>query len=254
MCWDTKLISEHNAFPLVIVWVWQWGAWKPPRLQILWNLPLDSCLSYLHVLAESLTPQVADFLKSVTGQLPKLPTCACKNSPLTCACWHLLLDIISRFSKISHCRFAEIIFTAFIPFTNFFSPPVWTLPQICQCFHIISNSFFQPHVRMARNEVADLLKCLQETEACNNRLSQESERLEDFIRRKEESNKKKVEELKRKLLIAKERKEELERKVRKLTETKEILEAEGQELDQVPYYSYKNCHDTTRLEFHNLIV
>ena len=146
------------------------------------------------------------------------------------------------------------MFTAFIPFTTFSPPPVWTLPQICQCFHIIYNSFFPPHVRMARNEVADLLKCLQETEACNSRLTQESERLEDFIRRKEESNKKKVEELKRKLLIAKERKEELERKVRKLTETKEILEAEGQELDQVPYYSYMNCHDTTTLEFHNLIV
>ena len=107
---------------------------------------------------------------------------------------------------------------------------------------------------MARNEVADLLRCLQETEACNSRLTQESERLEDFIRKKEESNKKKVEELKRKLLIAKDRKEELERKVRKLTETKEILEAEGQELDQVPYYSYMNCHDTSTLEFHNLIV
>ena len=28
ICWNTKLISEHSAFPLVIVWVWQWGAWK----------------------------------------------------------------------------------------------------------------------------------------------------------------------------------------------------------------------------------
>ena len=73
---------------------------------------------------------------------------------------------------------------------------------------------------MARNEVADLLKCLQETEACNDRPSQESEKLEAFIRRKEESNKKKVEELKRKVLIAKERKEELERKVGKLTKNK----------------------------------
>ena len=65
---------------------------------------------------------------------------------------------------------------------------------------------------------------------------------------------KKVEELKRKLLTAKERKEELERKVRKLTETKGILEAEEQELNQVLYYSYMNFHDTTTLEFHNLIV
>ena len=184
-------------------------------------------------------PRFADFLKSTTGDLL---TCACKNPP----------PKISRFLKISHCRFTEIIFTVFIPFTT--SPPVWTFPQICHCFHIIYNSFFPPHVRMARNEVADLLKCLQETEACNDRLSQESEKLEAFIRRKEESNKKKVEELKRKLLIAKERKEKLERKVRKLTETKGILEAEGQELGQVPYYSYMNCHDTTTVEFHNLIV
>ena len=64
---------------------------------------------------------------------------------------------------------------------------------------------------MARNKIADLLKCLQQTEVCSNRLSQESERLEAFITRKEESNKKKMEELKRKLVIAKERKEELER-------------------------------------------
>ena len=23
-----KLISEQSAFPFIIVWVWQWGAWK----------------------------------------------------------------------------------------------------------------------------------------------------------------------------------------------------------------------------------
>ena len=28
MCWNIKLISEHSVFPLVIVSVWQWGAWK----------------------------------------------------------------------------------------------------------------------------------------------------------------------------------------------------------------------------------
>ena len=107
---------------------------------------------------------------------------------------------------------------------------------------------------MARNEFADLLKCLEETGACKNRLSQESERLEAFITSKEESDKKKMEELKRKLVIAEERKEELERKVRKLTETKGKLEAEERELDQILYYSYMNCHDTTTIEFHNLIV
>ena len=49
----------------------------PPSLQIFQNLPLDR---YLHVLAEIL-PQFADFPKSATGQLPKLPTCACRNFP-----------------------------------------------------------------------------------------------------------------------------------------------------------------------------
>ena len=58
---------------------------------------------------------------------------------------------------------------------------------------------------MAKNKIADLLKCLQETEACNNRLGQESERLEAMITRKEESNKKKMEALERKLLNAGER-------------------------------------------------
>ena len=49
----------------------------PPVLQIFQNLPLDS---YLHVLAD-IPSQFADFLKSATGQLPKLPTCACRNPP-----------------------------------------------------------------------------------------------------------------------------------------------------------------------------
>ena len=53
----------------------------PPQLQILWNLPLDSLLSYLYVLAE-IPPQFADFVKSATGQFAKLPICACRNSPL----------------------------------------------------------------------------------------------------------------------------------------------------------------------------
>ena len=54
----------------------------PPSLQIIQNLPLDSYLSYLHVLTEiPPPPQFADFLQSATGQLPKLPTCVCRNSP-----------------------------------------------------------------------------------------------------------------------------------------------------------------------------
>ena len=51
-----------------------------PCLQILWNLPLDSLLSYLYVLAE-IPPQFADFVKSATGQISKLPICACTNPP-----------------------------------------------------------------------------------------------------------------------------------------------------------------------------
>ena len=50
----------------------------PPGVQIFKNLPLDSYLSYLHVLADIL-PQFADFLKSATAQIPP---CACRNSPL----------------------------------------------------------------------------------------------------------------------------------------------------------------------------
>ena len=48
----------------------------PPSSQIFQNLPLDR---YIHVLAE-IPPRGADVLKSATGQLPKLPTCACRNS------------------------------------------------------------------------------------------------------------------------------------------------------------------------------
>ena len=42
---------------------------SPASLQIFQNLPLDSYLSYLHVLAEIPSPQFADFPKSATGQL-----------------------------------------------------------------------------------------------------------------------------------------------------------------------------------------
>ena len=66
---------------------------SPPSLQIFWNLPLDSYLHYLHVLAEFPPPQFADFLESATGQLPKLPTCACRNSPS---------PVFGDFPKICH--------------------------------------------------------------------------------------------------------------------------------------------------------
>ena len=76
-------------------------------------------------------------------------------------------------------------------------------------------------VRMAKKEITDLFKHLQETEECNNSLSQEGESLEALITRKEESNRKKMATLKRKLLKAKERKEQLWMKIKKLKEMKE---------------------------------
>ena len=91
---------------------------------------------------------------------------------------------------------------------------------------IIDPFLFPLQVRMAQNKITDLLKCLQEMEECNNSLSQESKMLEALIIRKEESNKKKMANLKRKLSKAKERKEQLQRKVKKLKEMKETLEAE----------------------------
>ena len=66
--------------------------------------------------------------------------------------------------------------------------------------------------------------------------------LEALIIRKEEGNKKKMAELMRELSKVKERKDQLQRKVKMLKEMEETLEAEEQELDQVPYYSYMNCH------------
>ena len=65
-----------------------WPNYPPPSMQIFQNLLLDS---YLHVLAE--IPPIADFLKSTTGQLFKLPTCACRNPPWPPVC---------RFSQICH--------------------------------------------------------------------------------------------------------------------------------------------------------
>ena len=74
----------------------------PPSLQIFQNLPLDSYLSYLHMLTE-IPPHFADFPKSPTGQLPKLPTCACRNSPQ--------LQIFSKSATL--CRFTEFCMQKF---------------------------------------------------------------------------------------------------------------------------------------------
>ena len=49
----------------------------PPQFA---DFPKSALDRYLHVLAE-IPPWGADFPKSATGQLPKLPTCACRNSP-----------------------------------------------------------------------------------------------------------------------------------------------------------------------------
>ena len=85
----------------------------PPSLQILWNLPLDSLLSYLHALAE-IPPQFADFVKSATGQFAKLPICACRNSPQLQIFWNLPLDSLLSYLYVLAeifppvCRFCEI--------------------------------------------------------------------------------------------------------------------------------------------------
>ena len=72
-----------------------------PSLQILWNLPLDSLLSYLYVLAE-ISPQFADFVKSATGQFAKLPICACTNSPSPSLqiLWNLPLDSLLSYLHV----------------------------------------------------------------------------------------------------------------------------------------------------------
>ena len=61
-------------------------------VQIYWNLhaelPPTRYADFLKICHWTVTymclqksPPFADFLKSATGQLPKLPTCACRNSP-----------------------------------------------------------------------------------------------------------------------------------------------------------------------------
>ena len=85
----------------------------PPSLQIFQNLPLDSYLSYLHVLA-GIPPQFADFPKSATGQLPQLPTCACRNTPP-----------IWRFSEICHWTVTEVTYMCL----QKFCPPFGDFPK-----------------------------------------------------------------------------------------------------------------------------
>ena len=63
----------------------------PTSLQIFQNLPLDRYLNYQCACTEISPWSLQIFPKSATGQLPKLPTCACRNFPLGC-----------RFSKICH--------------------------------------------------------------------------------------------------------------------------------------------------------
>ena len=125
----------------------------PPSMQIFSNLPLDS---YLHVLAEILPP-FADFLKSATGQLPKLPTCACRNSPPfadflksttgqlpklpTCACrippTHL--QIFQKSATL--CRFTEICMQKF--------PPICVKGIVGTSAIVISTTPWTQHISFA---------------------------------------------------------------------------------------------------------
>ena len=62
----------------------------PPGVQIFQNLPLDRYLGYLHVLADITPCSLQIYLKSATGQLLKLPTCTCRNSPPSLQIFHNL--------------------------------------------------------------------------------------------------------------------------------------------------------------------
>ena len=138
----------------------------PPSLQILWNLPLDSLLSYLYVLAEILpTPglqilwnlatgqfaklptctsrnfphQFSDFVKSATGQIAKLPICACRNfHPSLQILWNLPLDRLPKLPSL------QILWNLLLDLQLNVPPPLlqilWNLPTgqfaklpICAC-------------------------------------------------------------------------------------------------------------------------
>ena len=99
-----------------------------PSLQIFQNLPLDR---YIHVLAE-IPPLGADVLKSATGELPKLPTCVCRNYPpfanfpksvtghiVTCACRNSPPPVC-RFSKICHLTDTYMCLQKFPPGVQIF--------------------------------------------------------------------------------------------------------------------------------------
>ena len=101
-----------------------------PGLEIFWNLPLDSYLSFLHVLAEiPPPPEFADFLKSATGQLPRLPS------------WNIPLDSYLSYPHV----LTEIPSLSLQIFWNL---PLNQLPKLADmciarnfppCFHIFWN-------------------------------------------------------------------------------------------------------------------
>ena len=83
----------------------------PPRLQIFWNLPLDSLLSYLHVLADS-PPQLQIFWNLPLDSLLSYLHVLCRFLP-----W-----VADFLRSATHCRFAEICIQ--IPPLQIF----WNLP------------------------------------------------------------------------------------------------------------------------------
>ena len=90
----------------------------------------------------------ADFPKSATGQLPKLPTCACRNSPCslqifqnlpldsylaTCACRNSPPPVC-RFSKICHWTDTYMCLQKFPPwFADFLKSATGQLPKLPTC-------------------------------------------------------------------------------------------------------------------------
>ena len=123
----------------------------PSSLQIFWNLPLDSYLSFLHALSEiPPPPSLQIFRKSATGQLPRLPSW---NLPLD-RYLHMLSEIspICRFTKICHWTVTSVTYICLQKFPTWFgdfpksatvqlpkllicacrnSPPVCRFSEIC---------------------------------------------------------------------------------------------------------------------------
>ena len=135
-----------------------------PHLEIFQNLPLDSYLSCLHVLAE-IPPQFADFPKSATGQLPKLPTCACRNSPPSLQIFqnlpldsyrsylHVLagipphLEIFQNLSLDSYLSYLHVLAEIPPPFGDFLKSATGQLPKLPTC--ACRNS--APHLEIFQN-------------------------------------------------------------------------------------------------------